>query len=110
MPRPLPHLSVAAAPSGPLFIGIGLAVVLAAQLWPAVPIAAAIALIGLGATLTLADCRQHGLVLMLNFAIYAALVGLAIAAQWNLRNDAITLIDAIVAFVITYKSATADRA
>jgi hypothetical protein len=92
---------------GPTFIGIGLAVVLAAQLISAIPVAASIALIGMGSMLTLRERHMHELALALNFAIYAGIVALAISAQLNLRYDVVTLCDAILALIILHKAATA---
>jgi hypothetical protein len=87
---------------GPLLIGVGLAIVLAAPLWPAIPLAAAIALIGLGATLTLKQSRHHNeLLLALNFAIYASITAVAIAAQMDLRTNLLTQCDAILAIILT---------
>ena len=99
---------------GPLLIGTGLAIVLAAQFLPAIPLATAIALIGIGATLTL-ERNHHGeLLLALNFVIYAALVALAITAQMNLRDTPLTQCDAVIAVVLTIAAtprlARSDRA
>lgn len=85
---------------GPLLIGVGLAVVLAAQLAVAIPIAAAIALIGLGATLTLSRLHHNELLLALNLAMYASLVAVAIPAQFDLRNNLFSLCDAILAIML----------
>lgn len=99
MPRAFFYESITTDNRGPLLIGSGLAIVLAAQLWPAIPLAAAIALIGLGATLTLK--RHHNeLLLALNFAIYASLVALAITAQMDLHNNLLTQCDAILAIIL----------
>jgi hypothetical protein len=95
---------------GPTLLGIGLAVVLAAQLFAGIPIAAAITLIGWGSMLTLRERHMHELVLVLNFATYAGVVALAIAAQLNLRYDVMTLADAILALVVLHKTATAGGA
>jgi hypothetical protein len=92
---------------GPTFIGIGLAVVLASQVFAAVPVAAAIALIGMGSMLTLRERHMHELVLIFNFAMYATLVAMTIAAQLNMHYDVVTLADAIVALVVLHKAATA---
>jgi hypothetical protein len=95
---------------GPTLVGVGLAVVLASQLFAGIPIAAAMALIGLGSMLTLRERHMHELVLVLNFAMYAGIVALAIAAQLNLHYDAVTLCDAILALAILHKAATAGGA
>ena len=81
-------------------MGAGLAVVLAAQLWVTIPIAAAIALIGLGATCTLIANRHGGLLLALNYAVYVSLVALALAAEINLRYDVLTMGDAALAITL----------
>jgi hypothetical protein len=94
---------------GPTLLGVGLAVVLASQVFAAIPIAAAIALIGWGSMLTLRERHTHELVLILNFAMYAGIVALAIAAQFNLRYDVVTLADAILALVVLHKAATVGR-
>jgi hypothetical protein len=98
--------SVATSP-GPMLIGIGLAVVLASRLFAGIPIAAAMALIAWGSMLTLRERHMHEMVLVLNFTMYAGIVALAIAAQLDLRHDAVTLCDAILALAILFKSATA---
>jgi hypothetical protein len=92
---------------GPTLLGIGLTVVLAAQLFAGIPIAAAIALIGWGSMLALRERGMHELVLILNFTMYAAVVTLDIAAQFNLRYDVMALADAILALVVLHKAATA---
>lgn len=99
MPRAFFSESITADHRGPLLIGTGLAIVLAAQLWPAIPLAAAISLIGLGATLTL-QRRHHELLLALNITIYASLVALAISAQINLHDNLLTQCDAILAIIL----------
>jgi hypothetical protein len=101
-----PTKTTTATHHGPTFIGIGLAVVLATQLISGIPIAAAIALIGMGSMLTLRERGMHELVLILNFAMYAGIVALAIAGQLNLRYEVVTLADAILALVVLHKAAT----
>ncbi|MCA9230483.1 MAG: hypothetical protein KDA57_07520 [Planctomycetales bacterium] len=68
--------------NGPALIAAGLVVVFAALVWPGVPIAGAILLVGCGATLTLGTrrARQEWL-LLANLAVYASLGCLAVAAQ-----------------------------
>lgn len=85
---------------GPVLIGAGLALVLASQLAPAIPLAAAIALVGLGATSALVRHRQSELLVAINFAVYGALVALAISAQMNLGNNVLIQCDAIVAIIL----------
>jgi hypothetical protein len=99
MPRAFFSESITADCGGPLLIGTGLTIVLSAQLWPVIPIAAAIALIGLGATQTL-HRQNNALLSALNAAIYASLVALAICAQIDLRRDALTQCDAILAIIL----------
>lgn len=96
------RISTVVAPDhrGTICIGVGLAVVLAAQIWSAIPLATAIAVIGLGATLTLAERRQRQLLLHLNLLIYTALVSLAIAAQLHARVNVATLCDAASAVAL----------
>lgn len=96
--------------NGQLAIGVGLAVVLAAQLWSGIPLAAAIALIGFGATLTLIEQRQHSLLLALNLALYGLIALLAIGAQFDIHLSILTSLDAVLAVFLTYKAATAGRA
>lgn len=96
MPRVFDFNGLIAQQHGPSLIGIGLAVVLAAQAFPVIPIAAAIAFIGLGATQALSLRHQRELLLM-NALIYIPLVLLAVTAQWDARLDLLTIIDAIVA-------------
>ena len=69
-------------PRGPALIAAGMAVVLAALLWPSVPIASAVMLIGYGALLTVfARPGQQELLGLVNLAVYALLGCLAVAAQ-----------------------------
>ncbi len=94
---------------GPLIIGVGLVVILAAQLWPGIPIAAPIALIGYGATYVLQKAatqdranspRHQRWRLCGSLLIYAALVGLAIGAELHLRLDAVFFVDALLAILV----------
>jgi hypothetical protein len=100
MPRAFFSESILTDNRGPLLMGCGLAFVLAAQLWSMIPLAAAIALIGLGATFTLQRRHPNELLLALNFAVYVSLVALAIVAQMNLHNNLLTQCDAILAIVL----------
>lgn len=72
---------------GPALVGCGLAMVLLAQFNPATPIAASFGLIGWGSALSIAQ-RSVGVApgrrLALVVTVYAALVGLAIAAELDL--------------------------
>ncbi|QEG37950.1 hypothetical protein [Bythopirellula goksoeyrii] len=94
---------------GPVLIGTGLAVVLAAQLWPGIPIAAAIALIGCGATYVshkaatagLADSLRHQRWRLCgSLLVYGALVGLAVGAELDLRFNTIFVADALLALLL----------
>ena len=71
---------------GNLLIGLGLALIVAAQFWTALPVVTAIALIGRGALLTLQSrprsARQDTLAVV-NLSVYSTLVCLAIVAQSN---------------------------
>ncbi len=69
---------------GPLLIAAGLAIVLGAQIWPGLPIASAIMLIGCGATTTV-QARSELLHLM-SLATYAMLGCLVVAAQTHAAN------------------------
>ncbi len=78
---------------GPVLIGIGLTVILAAQIWPLVPIAAALALIGWGATLSLLEnlnVYRREYLAVLNLVVYVLLVGLAIGAQTHAAQASAT--------------------
>jgi len=69
---------------GPTLIGAGLFLLLAAELWPAIPVASAAMLIALGATGVLmarAASRESGRwLIVVHLAIYAALYSLFVAA------------------------------
>lgn len=95
---------------GPTLIGVGLAVVLASHLFSGVPIAAAMALIAWGSMLTLRERHMHEVVLVLNFAMYAGIVALAIATEFDLNYGVATLGDAFLALTILHKAATAGGA
>lgn len=96
------HISTVPTPDlrGPILIGIGLTTVLAAQIWTTIPLASAMAVIGLGATFTLRERQQHELVLQFNLLVYAAIVSFTIGAQFYPRANFVTLLDAAAAFVI----------
>ena len=69
-------------PTGLMLIGLGLGIVLATQIFPAIPVAAAMMLIGWGATQILATGNGRSqLLLFANLVIYATLGCFAIAAQ-----------------------------
>ena len=76
--------------NGPLLIGGGVLLILAAQFWPVLPAVTAISLISRGAILTLQaqprTIRQDSLVLV-NLSVYGVLVSLAIVAQSNAVID-----------------------
>jgi len=68
--------------NGPTLIVTGMAVVLLAMLWPGVPIAAAVMLIGSGAMATIfARPGRQELLGLIGLAVYASLGCLAVAAQ-----------------------------
>jgi len=71
---------------GNLLIGLGLALILAAQFWAVLPVVTAIALIGRGAILMLQSgprsARQDSLAVV-HLSVYGTLVCLAIVAQSN---------------------------
>ena len=104
MPRALSSESITADNRGQLLIGSGLAIVLAAQLWPSIPLAAAIAVIGWGATLTLNRHHHNEPLLALNLVVYFSLAGLAILAELSFRSDLLVLIDVSLALVLSLSS------
>ena len=67
--------------TGAALIGIGLAIVLAAQAVGGVPVAAAMALIGWGASLTLLRRTRNNTPVLVNLVVYAVLVSFTIASQ-----------------------------
>jgi hypothetical protein len=73
---------------------LGVAVVIAAQLWPGVPVCSAIALIAWGTALTVQ--RRCGL-LMLAAAVYTPLAILAVMAQVDLAIRTPSLLWALIA-------------
>lgn len=91
---------------GPLLIGTGLFIILAAQLWPGIPIAAAIALIGCGATCVMQNgatggrARHQRWRLCVSLLVYGVLVGLAIGAELDLRIDVLFVADALLAVML----------
>lgn len=85
---------------GPLAIGLGLAIVLANQLWPIVPLAAAMAIIGWGAALTIQADFNSPAILALNQIVYLALTAFAILAESQLRNDWLVQLDIFAAIAI----------
>jgi hypothetical protein len=89
---------------GPILIGIGLATVLAAQLCATIPLASALAVIGLGATFTLFARQQHELVIQFNLLIYAAIVSFTIGSQFYPGANFVVLIDAAAALVILFRA------
>jgi hypothetical protein len=105
MPRTLIFPHAASDHRGPWCIGLGLAVVLAAQAFPTLPLAAAIALIGSGATLALAEHHRYALLLPLNLCVYVALAALAITAELHAQITA-TFIDALLATAILIRALT----
>lgn len=95
---------------GPVLISVGLSTVVAAQIWPALPVVATIVLIGWGAILTLyaspRTARQDALSII-NLTVYATLVCLAVIAQTHRasnspggRVELLTLVDHSAAIVL----------
>ena len=91
---------------GPLLIGFGLIVVLAAQIVPGIPLATGVALIGLGATHVLMERRQHEIVLVANLCVYLSLAILAVGAQFHAHLSALSVIDAGLAAAILTRALT----
>ena len=92
----------------PALIFCGLAVVLWSQVWPVVPIASAVVLIGWGATLAVLNRagRQEWLALT-NLAVYLSLTCLTVVAQTNAaltgpagRVETLVLIDHLAAVAL----------
>jgi hypothetical protein len=102
MPRSF--VSSIATHHGPTLIGIGLAVVLAAQLFSCIPIAAAMALIGWGSILVLKDRHQHEVLLALNLVTYLSIVALAMLAEFDSCKDLLFLIDIFLASAFSFAS------
>jgi len=88
---------------GPLLIGTGLAIILAAQVLPGIPVAAAFALIGWGTTRVMCqqpETRHQRWRLCGSLLVYGALVGLAVGAELDLRFDAVFVADALLAVLL----------
>lgn len=85
---------------GPYYIGLGLVMLLAAQLSRTMPIAAAIALVGFGATLVVATTRRPATLLLVNVAVYLGLVVLACAAELDLGPRFAVAFDVLMAIAI----------
>jgi hypothetical protein len=98
----MPFSSLALEPKkrGAALIGVGLAVVVVAQLIAGVPIAAAIVLIGWGALLSIAS----GPMALLNLPVYGCLGSFAIASQTHAalggRLSLLLLVDHALAMVL----------
>ena len=102
----MPTKTIIATHHGPTLIGLGLIVVLAAQMVPGIPLASGIAIIGLGATHTLMERRQHEMVLVANLCVYLSLAILAIGAQFHAPLSALSIIDAFLAAAILTRALT----
>lgn len=96
--------TITATHHGPLLIGLGLILVLAAQVIPGIPIATGVALIGLGATHTLVERRQHELALLANLFVYFSLAILAIGAQFHAYLGTLSVVDALLAIAILLRA------
>jgi hypothetical protein len=98
--------TIIATHHGPTLIGLGLIVVLAAQVVPGIPLATGIALIGLGATHSLLERRQHEIVLVTNLCVYLSLAILAIGAQFHAHTSVLNIIDALLDAAILIRAFT----
>jgi hypothetical protein len=78
---PFSSLSLESSKRGAALIGVGLAVVVAAQFKAGVPIAAAIVLIGWGTLISIASRPRSGGLALLNLPVYGCLGSFAIASQ-----------------------------
>ena len=96
-------------PRGPRLVCLGLVVVVLALLWPAIPIASAVALIGWGSTLCLRQSNpERQLVLgVLHAAVYGSLACLAGGAQLDRTSSSsgglaelVALVDLALAIVL----------
>lgn len=107
MPRPdSPSLNLTIQ-RGPLLIGLGLTVVLLAQVWPPVPIAAALALIGWGATDTCLQNFGSRSLAAANLLVYSTLIALAAGAELHRDAGSLTLLDVAAAVAIFVGTARA---
>lgn len=105
---PLAGLLPESRQRGPALICAGLAIVLVAQMWPRVPIASAIMLIGCGATVVV--CTRLGrteLVALMNLTVYALLGCLVVATQIQAalsgpagRVGVLLVVDHLAAFLL----------
>ena len=97
-----------ASQRGPALIAAGLSILLAAHVWPGVPIVSAIMLVGCGATVTvLARSQRQDVSGSLSLAVYAALGCFASAAQTHAalmgpagRLGAVQLLDLLLAVAL----------
>ena len=92
--------------SGAALIGAGLAIVLVAQMMGSVPVAAAMALIGWGASLTLLKGTRTSALNLVNLVVYVLLVSFTIASQSHAATNIegnlglLTLTDHVLAAVL----------
>ncbi len=107
MSRPDSYPSESTKRSG-LRIAAGLTVVLLAQLWPAVPIATAIMMVGCGAAHLVEERVRRGMIpirlALLQMMVYGLLVCLAIGSQWDL---ALTSVSGVTRPVVAVDTALA---
>jgi len=93
------------AKTGVKLLLTGVGIVILSQLWPAIPMAGAIALVAWGTALAVS--RRRGL-LVLAAAVYAPLAVLAVMAQvdlamrWSLAWGLLAGLDAAAAIVLLY--------
>ena len=92
---------------GAALIGLGLAIVVVAQLVVGVPVAAAMTLIGWGALLTILAATRVGVLALVNLVVYALLVSFTIASQTHAAQNGVegklgllTLTDNVLAGVL----------
>jgi hypothetical protein len=93
-------ISWGAASSGPIWIGLGLSLLLVNVLWPAAPALTAMGLVACGATGVTAErfrAAPHGwLVVVLNLLVYGGLYCLFVGATLN-RGGAVHPLPTVVA-------------
>ena len=88
---------------GPTLIGVGLAVVLASQLFAGIPIAAAMGIIAWGSMLTLRARHKNEILISLNLVAYLSIIALAMLAEFESRRDISTLADMFLASALSLR-------
>jgi len=78
--------SAASSESGPLWIELGLVVIIVAQFTSGLPVAGAIMLIGCGATCCLHSTQKNHVLILLNSLAYILIGAMAIASQLDLAT------------------------